>query len=450
MIDRPELEDRITRLEQLVAALGLLLDRFRGSDAAFGPTAFDRMDDPAAGHAVLAILVASTADARWDVLALRRAVRTRSAEPDADVATAIGPRLDRLARSARELRARFEAHRLSLARDASVHSPQAVAQLQQIVALSARALLDIGELGHPSAASDTAVATAAAAMPPVSAPAGSVPVGAPATSREVVRSRGRLAAPGGVAGGLWQLVRSRRNRLIAETAAVALVAIVLVGSALSRRQDAPDGLIGAGVPTTQPTPTRGGLAVASLVPGDTGVLLPSVGPGATGEGATPQPSSGGPGTAPPGPTPAPAPTPRPPTPGPQPTPPPATPGPAAAAAQFDSRVTTSADAIDGLLGSITSAVQGGDFAAAGAAADDMAARAGSDRAWLQAHPPATCYQPFQQTAVSLYGGLIDTANDIAAHADAGDDNAIGQDVAHTHGDVSALRQLGNKAVAACA
>jgi hypothetical protein len=52
--------------------------------------------------------------------------------------------------------------------------------------------------------------------------------------------------------------------------------------------------------------------------------------------------------------------------------------------------------------------------------------------------------------MASYGDLIVTATTIAQTADAGDANAIHPQVASSRGDVAALRQAGNRAVAACA
>jgi hypothetical protein len=85
-----------------------------------------------------------------------------------------------------------------------------------------------------------------------------------------------------------------------------------------------------------------------------------------------------------------------------------------------------------------------------AAADEIATIATRERSWLRSHPSKACYDSFQEAAVARYTDLIATATAIAADADAGDANAIHKEVASAHGDVSALKQAGNRAVASCA
>ena len=418
-----ELEPRITRLEQLVAALELLLERFQGTSTAFGATVFDNLDDPAASHAVLSILVASTADARWDVNALRRAVRDLDITQDPEIERPLLTRLGALAGSAVELKARFEAYRGSIGHSTPPRSPNAEAQLHQVVALSGRALLDISEVvdrpreERPAALAASSVTAAGSA------------------ARVPARRRAPTALRVPAAWTLLQLARRRRNRLIAESAALAVVAIVVLGSVVDRGGAVPDTQLGAGSSSAVPGQTNGGVALGSFAP--TGSLLPasSPEPGGTGPTATPRASSAAPG--------APGPTPRP-TPAPAPT------QNATAATRFDDRITAAADSIDELLGSITTAVQGSDFAAAKAGAEDITATAQAERSWLVSHPPRTCYQPFHAAAMAAYAELITKAGTIAADADAGDDNAIHQDVASSHNDVASLRQAGNKAVAFCA
>ena len=85
-----------------------------------------------------------------------------------------------------------------------------------------------------------------------------------------------------------------------------------------------------------------------------------------------------------------------------------------------------------------------------AGADEIATIAKTERSWLLAHPAAACFESFQASAFATYGDLLATATAIAQDADAGDGNAIHQEVGTSHGDVSALRQAGSKAVTACA
>ena len=113
-------------------------------------------------------------------------------------------------------------------------------------------------------------------------------------------------------------------------------------------------------------------------------------------------------------------------------------------------MSSAADSIDGLLGIVNDAVQGSDFTGAKAAAGDIIATAQTARSWLQSHSPKACYGAVQDSAMATLGDLIAAAGDIAEHADAADGNAIHKDVANSHGEVSALRRDGNKAVSFCA
>jgi hypothetical protein len=152
----------------------------------------------------------------------------------------------------------------------------------------------------------------------------------------------------------------------------------------------------------------------------------------------PGPSSSPAATAPPRATPRPTHTPAP------------TSNPAIPAGQFADRISAAADQIDGLLGTITTAVKEADFQGARGAAVSMAAISSTERTWLLAHPPAACYASSYDIAMTRYGDVIETATAIQAAADAADANAIHQDVGSAHGDVSALKQAGSKAVTACA
>ena len=94
------------------------------------------------------------------------------------------------------------------------------------------------------------------------------------------------------------------------------------------------------------------------------------------------------------------------------------------------------------------ATQAGDFAAAKAAAQDLENLAAAERAWLLAHPPATCYETHHANALARYADLIATAVEIQADADAANANAIFNDVAGGHADVAALKLAANKAASA--
>lgn len=117
--------------------------------------------------------------------------------------------------------------------------------------------------------------------------------------------------------------------------------------------------------------------------------------------------------------------------------------------QFGNRTAAAAAVIDGLLGTITTAVQDANLPMAASAANEMGATATSGRSWLQAHPALACYKPIQESAMAAYVELIATATAIVQNAEAGDANAIHPEVASSHGDVATLRQAGDKALAAC-
>ena len=118
--------------------------------------------------------------------------------------------------------------------------------------------------------------------------------------------------------------------------------------------------------------------------------------------------------------------------------------------KFGNRTSAAAAVIDGLLGTITTAVRDANLPAAASAANAMGATATTERSWLQSHPATACYQSVHEAAVAAYDELIATATAIAQNAEAGDANAIHPEVASSHGDVATLRQAGDKAVAACA
>ena len=121
-----------------------------------------------------------------------------------------------------------------------------------------------------------------------------------------------------------------------------------------------------------------------------------------------------------------------------------------AVTKFADRVTAAAGSIDGLLGTVTTQVQDADFDAAKGAAGQIAAIALTEQSWLLSHPAKACYEPYHATAMETYAELMTTATTIAKHADEADANAIHNDVAHSHLDVSTLKQAASKAVTACA
>ena len=417
---------RTTRLEQLVAALGLLLERFRGSSPAFGATVFDNLDDPAASNAVLAILVESTADARRDLNAVRRGVRSLAAADEPAIEHPAVLRLRALARSAGDLMARFEEYRITIASGTPPRSPSTIARLHQVVALSVRSLLDIRDVVDDLVAEEGRVGVPTA----VAAAAG------PTITNAGEPRRARLAALGlPLAGALVRGIGRRRTRLMFEFAGVLVVGVVVLVSALGRGGLPPDSIPSDGLSGLGPGQT-GAVALASGPPGSgSGPSGPPSSPGPAATGAPPLP---GPSSAPPAPPRA---TARP------------TPAPNAvvvAVTKFADRVTAAAGSIDGLLGTVTTQVQDADFDAAKGVADQIAAIALTEQSWLLSHPSKACYEPYHATAMETYGELLTAATTIAKHADEADANAIHNDVAHSHLDVSTLKQAASKAVTACA
>ena len=102
------------------------------------------------------------------------------------------------------------------------------------------------------------------------------------------------------------------------------------------------------------------------------------------------------------------------------------------------------------MATVSSAVQDADFQGASAAASSIATISSTERSWLLANPPASCFASSYDTAVTRYGDVTATATSIEQAAEAGDANAIHQQVGGSHGDVSALKQAASKAVTACA
>jgi hypothetical protein len=422
-----ELELRIVRLEHLVAGLGLVFERFQGASPALGATVFDDFDDPGASNEALDVLFASSMDARRDLTVLRREVPAIVPAPDGRSALSLVARLGLLGERATELAGRFEQYRRSISLTGPPRTPGGIGRLDEFVALVVRALLDIADVtdGLRRDKGRLGLATSPATYPPE-----------PATSpREGQRpSVGALGMPvaRGLAGALWLGVRRRRTRLMAEFAAVAVVGMVVLVSALDQG-GRPPGLVG-------------GPGSASVGPGQTGAVAAGGSPtGSPAPGASTEPGASGTPPTPGGGSAAGAPPRSGPTNRPRPTLDPAT----AAAIRFNERITTAAGSIDDLVNTITTAVRDADVAVAKSAAEDIATIASTERSWLLAHPPAACYDSFQDAAFARYGELTDTATAIAHDADADDINAIHRDVASSHGDVSALKQAGSKAISAC-
>jgi hypothetical protein len=234
--------------------------------------------------------------------------------------------------------------------------------------------------------------------------------------------------------------------MMAEVAGVAVVGIVILVSALGGGDRAPGFVADPGSATVGPGQTDNrNVAMGSGSPSGSPTPGAPTGPGTSG----PPPTPAGGGSAP-GPSSA-APTPSVPRSTPRPTPTPAgTVDPAAAATQFNTRIVTATDALDTLLGAITSATQDSDFAAAKSAAVKIAAITTTERSWLQSHAPAGCYQSSYDSAVASYVELSATAKAISDDADASRAGAIRNDVAKAHSDLSALKRAGTKAVTACA
>jgi hypothetical protein len=430
-----ELEARIARLERLVAGLGLVLERLQGARAALGATVFDDFDDPDASHEALDVLTASTRDARRDLMVLQRDVRTlvppRSSEHP------LVARLGRLGESATHLAGRFDLYRRSIDRTMPARSPATVERLNEFVAMVVQSLIDMVEVidGLRRDGGQGALVASAAAQTPGR------------TTRAPERRQASLAALGmPLAGALWQGLRRRRTRMMAEVAGVAVVGIIIVVSALGGGDRAPGLLADPGSATLGPGQTDNrNVALGSGSPG----TPPSPGASTEPGPSVPPPTPGGGGSAP-GPSSAAA-TPSVPRSTPRPTPTPAgTVDPATAATQFNTRIAAATDTLDTLLGAITSATQDSDFAAAKSAAVKIGAIAATERSWLQSHAPAACYQTSYDSAVASYVELSATAKAISDDADAGRAGAIRNDVAKAHSDLSALKRAGTKAVTACA
>ena len=429
-----ELEARIARLERLVVGLGLVLERLQGARASLGATVFDDFDDPDASHEALDVLTASTRDARRDLMVLQRDVRNlvtpRSSEHP------LVARLGRLGESATHLAGRFDLYRRSIDRTVPARPPATVERLNEFVAMvvqSLRVMVEVIDGLRRGGGQGALVASAAAQTP-----------GSTTRSTRGGTSMAALGIP--LAGALWQGLRRRRTRMMAEVAGVAVVGIVIVVSALGGGDRAPGFVADPGSATLGPGQTDNrNVALGSGSPS----TPPSPGASTEPGPSIPPPTPAGGGSAP-GPSSA-APTPSVPRSTPRPTPTPAgTLDPAAAATQFDARIATATDKLDTLLSAITSATQDSDFAAAKSAAVKIGANASTERAWLQSHAPAACYQSFYDSAIASYVELSATATAISDDADAGRAGAIRNDVARAHSDLSALKRAGSKAVTACA
>ena len=433
---------RLERLEHLVAGLGIVLQRLQEGGQPLEGMTFDDFDDPAASNEALDVLFESSADARRDLSAVRRDLPVLMAATISASRHPARVRFERLAASANVLAERFEEQRRSIDQRVPPRTPGGVARLDEFVVINLRVLREVAATVAELPAITTAVEPSAALAAAAPGAAPSNPIAPPVAARP---ERVPLGA------WLWQHLRRRRTRLMLEGAGVALVAIVILVSALGNGVG-PEGFAAAtnspgGFPSsTAPAPVAvgGGSPVPSASPVGSAAAAPSalssIPPPSSqpGPSVQPGPTSGPPGTPPPHPTPRP-------TAGPAPTP-----DDAAAAARFADRLESATSSIDTTLGDITDAVQGAAFEQAAAGARSLATISTDEHTWLIAHPPAACFQDSYASALTRYTALLDTASSIEQSAAAEDGNAIHQQVGSAHNDVAGLRQAASKAVASCA
>ena len=424
-----DLEPRIARLEQFVTALGLVLERFQSARPAFGITVFDDFEDPDGSDDALGILDAAVADARLDLRVLERDVRTLVAPPEPGSGHPLADRFGRLGESATALARRFEAHGHARALTAPSLSPAGEARLKLFVATAGQALLDIAE-GMDALRRDLW-------RPVFAAPAAAAPA-QPRTVAPKRRKRTGAAVGVPVAASLWQAVRRRRTRVMFELAGLAAIGVVILVSAQGGGPT-PGSLTGAGSSSVGPGQMGSGDVAM-------GGGSPSAQPS---EGVSSEPGATDPPPPPDDSTPVPPPAEPPSTPRPTDRPP-QTLGPSAAARRFDGRITTAAGSMNDLLSDIKTEVGDADFAVVQSAAANLKGIAQAERSWLRSHPPARCFESAYDTALATYEELIATAQAIADAADEGDATAIHQQVAGANGEIAALKQAGNKAVASCA
>jgi hypothetical protein len=478
----PDLGLRVGRLETVVSGLALVLERLESGGEPLDGMALEDFDDPAASNEALDLVFQSFSDARRDLAALRHAMPVLAAAPFSSPQRTVLVGVEERARSAARLADAFEAYRRSIDQRVPPRTPGGIARLDEFLGMIVRALRDVAAVVDQApgaqAAPSSAMPRPAPVLPPLevvlaaTAPAPPPPPLVPAVTLEptVAPSASLTALPpidastvatqpsvmpgspptvsrgrGSLGAWLWRHVQRRRTRLVVESAAVVVVALVILVSAMHPGA-VPSGAFGA---TSSPSGSPGSTLGAPVAVGGGSSPGVSASPGRptpvgqtaapAGPGATSQPQ----GSAPPAPTP-PRPTPQPT----QQTSPTADPG--IPAGQFADRIAAAADQIDGYLATITTAVKGADFQGAHSAAVSMAGVSSTERTWLLAHPPASCYAFSYDTAMTRYGDLLATATSIETAADAADANAIHQDVGSAHGDVSALKQAANKAVTACA
>jgi len=465
-----DLETRAGRLQRFVQGLASVLERFEANARSDDPS--DLLADfeaPEASHEALRVLTEASTATRHDLAVLRTDIHAlMRASPDGARPAIVG-RIHEAGLAAAALVARFVAfqrdtgERLA-ARGAgpSGASGPAAQALQRFVANAERTLQDVadgalridqedGHLGLMANATPTGPAVRTVIIPPL--------------PRKGERRRPAALLALAAAGGAftsWGSRFARANSTLGTLAAGgALATVVLVAVVVSSGTPSASGSPPSSAGASQGG--SGGVAVGSGSPGASsdaspGTSEPAVSllPGQTPPpGSSPAPSSPGqsqpPASASPGPSTAPTPTPpgvTPPPPTPVPTPAP-TLDPGAAADAFAARVTSAANSIDAMLTSINASSQAADFAAAKATAQNLETLAAAERAWLQAHPPATCYETPHTNALARYADLIATAVEIQADADAQNTNAISNDVASGHVDVAALKQAATKAAHDC-
>jgi len=469
-----DLETRAGRLQRFVQGLASVLERFEANARSDDPS--DLLADfeaPEASHEALRVLTEASTATRHDLAVLRTDIHAlMRASPDGARPAIVG-RIHEAGLAAAALVARFVAfqrdtgERLA-ARGAgpSGASGPAAQALQRFVANAERTLQDVadgalrvdqedGHLGLMANATPTNTAVRTVIIPPL--------------PRNGERRRpGALPALAAAGGAFtsWGSRLARANSTLGTLAAggalaTVVLVVVVVSSGTPSASGSPPSSAEASAGASQGG--SGGVAVGSGSPGASsdaspGTSEPAVSllPGQTPPpGSSPAPSSPGqsqpPASASPGPSTAPTPTPpgvTPPPPTPVPTPAP-TLDPGAAADAFAARVTSAANSIDAMLTSINASSQAADFAAAKATAQNLETLAAAERAWLQAHPPATCYETPHTNALARYADLIATAVEIQADADAQNTNAISNDVASGHVDVAALKQAATKAAHDC-
>ena len=475
-----DLETRAGRLQRFVQGLISVLERFESNARSDDPAdLLADFESPEASHEALRVLTEASTATRHDLAVLRTDIHALMRASQDGARPAIVGRIHETGLAAAALKARFEAfqresdQRLAArgAGPSGLASP-AAQTLQRFVAIAGRTLEDLADGALRIEREDGHLGLLANATP-IGAAVRTVIIPPPPRNAERRRPAAlvAMAAAGGAFTG-WAGRLARANGALGPLAATgALATVVLVAVVVSSGTPA-----GSGAPPTSAEASgagsqsgSGGVAVGSISPGSSAEASPgssepavSLLPGQTPPptfGSSPAPSTPGqsqpPGSASPGLSTAPTATPPgvtppPPTPRPTPAPTPApTLDPGAAADQFAARVTAGADAVNALLGDITTATQAGDFAAAKAAAQNLENLAAAERAWLQAHAPASCYATQHTSALDRYAYVIAKAVEIQADADAGNANAIYLDVASAHNDVSSLKLAANKAAAAC-